>query len=599
MMQLRWSAVGALAALALAAAPAPAAEWFVKAGATGNGEAKETPAGDLAAVLKECRRGDVVHVAQGEYLGRANTGEFRIDVPNLTLVGGWDDAFAKRDPFTHFTILRRAPGIKTGVNYTNTLGGLVAIEPDAHGEGRVVSASGLIVDGFVLDGSTRNLYNNTGALAAQGSWKESLIKLSAAHFYSTVNVKIRNCVLFNCYNMGIEIKWQGSENEISNCLIFNNMIAGIDLRACQPGKINGPGAVDVGEATVAIRNCTVAYTWDHDKAQMGCGILMPGGGGRAIVENNVFAWMTGVNSAAVRGHGPKDVVRGNVFHVTGDGKGIVDGQATAAQMGGGGGRRRGEEEEEEGGGGSAGGSPNVADNVVADPGFDARVDKDWFTNFTGFAAKFNKVAVDVVDACRAKQGLAPVGKVGAALPPTEQAWGKVYPTGDLPGMIRALVADQAGKGFRPDAPLATYTSREEPELAGAVGGKPADYREITFDDLYQGGANAPKEGEKVKLKVNLRGELATRWAHMPFLNQLDYLHFEVGKPGVTGNTPDRFFAYAVRGSQAGQRYNELGARGAAGQTKDGIWVRGMIYPTGQPANNKVRWVMVIDFIGKP
>lgn len=598
MLNLRWSALGALAALALAAAPAPAAEWFVKAGATGNGETKETPAGDLAAVLKECRRGDVVHVAQGEYHGRANSGEFRVDVPNLTLVGGWDDAFAKRDPFTQITLLRRAPGLKTGVNYTNTLGGVVAVEPDAHGEGRVVSASGLIVDGFVIDGSTRNGYNNLGQLAAQGSWKESLIKLTAAHAYTTVNLKFRNCVLINCYNMGIENKWQGPENEISNCLLVGNMIAGIDLRNVQPAKINAPAAPDLAETTIAVRNCTVAYNWDHDKAQMACGVLMPGSGeGKVVLENNVFAWMTGVNNAAVRGARPKDVIRGNVFHVTGDGKALVDGQATAAQMGGG--RRRGEEEEEEEGGGGASGGPNVADNVVADPGFDARVDKEWFTSFTGFAGVFGKAPIEVVDAARAKQGLPPVGKVGAAMAPQDKAWGKAYPTTDVPAMLKTFVADQAGKGFRTDAPLATYASREEPDLVGAVGGKAADYREITFDDLYQGGANAPKEGEKVKLKVNLRGELANRWAHLPFVNQLDYLHFEVGKPGVTGNTPDRFFAYAVRGGQAGQRYNELGGRAAIAPTKDGVWVRGTIYPTSQPANNKVRWVMVIDFLGKP
>lgn len=578
----------------VASAPAHGAEWFVRAGGTGDGSAADKPAGDLAAVLAMCRRGDLVKVAAGEYTGRGGTGEFSVTVPNLTLCGGWNEGFTERAPFTHFTVLKR--GDVKGVNYTNTLGGMIATPPDAHGEGKVTSCSGLIVDGFVLDGAGRNSYNNLGALQGQGSWKESLIKLTAAHAYSTANVKIRNCVIFNCYNMGIEIKWMGDQNEVTNCLIFGNMIGGIDLRAMQ-GAFKGPQAVPNFPSTaVAIRNSTVAFNWDHDKAAMGCGVLV-GGEGRATIENNVFAFMTGVTRSALHNLRPSDVVRGNVFWVTGDGEALVKAQTTAGQMGGGGGPRRGEEEEEEGGGGAAA-APNVSGNVVADPGFSARVDKDWFTSFTGFAVKFSKATPAEINPERAKQGLAPVEGPSVALPPTEQLWGKRYPATDLAALVAAFKSDVDGKGFSATAPLETYASREADTPLGALGGKSADYREIQFSDLERGAASGPKAGEKVKLKVNLR-EMANRWGHHPEVNGLDYLHFEVGKPGVVGNTPLRFFAYAVRGSQAGNRYNEFGSNGARAQTKDGIWVRGMVFPTGNPANNQVPWIMIVDFIGAP
>ncbi|MBL4849779.1 MAG: hypothetical protein JKY65_29980 [Planctomycetes bacterium] len=58
------------------------------------------------------------------------------------------------------------------------------------------------------------------------------------------------------------------------------------------------------------------------------------------------------------------------------------------------------------------------------------------------------------------------------------------------------------------------------------------------------------------------------------------------------------FAYIVRGSQAGKRWNQFGIRGKNTLTKKGIWVRGTIYATKQPANNNVKFVMVIDFMGK-
>lgn len=586
------SVIACLAFTALLSAPAAGAEWFVKAGGAGDGQAADKPAGDLAAILALCRRGDLVKVAGGEYHGRGGSGEFCVSVPNLTICGGWNDAFTERKPFEHFTVLRRAPDAK-GFNYTNTMGGIICTPPDAHGEGKITSCSGLIIDGFVIDGSTRNSYNNTNSLQAQGSWKEGLIKLTSATAFSTANIKIRNCILFNAFNTAVEIKWMGDQNEVTNCLIFNNTIGAIDLRAMQ-AAFKGPQAVKDFPATqVAVRNNTLAFNWDHDKAAMGCGILLTGHDGKAVIENNVLAFLTGVTRAALHGLSPSDVVKGNVLWVTGDGEALVKAQTTAAQTGGG---RRDEEEEE---GGGAAPSANVADNVVADPGFDARVDKDWLTCFTGFGVKFSKARPEELNPARAKHGLPPVEGPSVALPPTEQSYMKKYPANDLAGLVKAFACDVAGKGFRADAPLETYASREGPEPLGALGGKSGEYREIQFADLEKGAANAPKEGEKVKLKVNLR-ELANRWqGHHPAVQGLDYMHFEVGKPGVTGNTPFKMFAYAVRGSQAGNRYNEFGSSGARAQTKDGIWVRGMVFPTGNPANNQVPWVMIVDYVGAP
>ena len=95
----------------------------------------------------------------------------------------------------------------------------------------------------------------------------------------------------------------GDQNEVTNCLIFNNTIGAIDLRAIQ-GPFKGPQAVKDFPATqVAVRNNTLAFNWDHDKAAMGCGILLTGHEGRAVIENNVLAFLTGVTRAALHGQG--------------------------------------------------------------------------------------------------------------------------------------------------------------------------------------------------------------------------------------------------------------------------------------------------------
>ena len=579
------------AVLALSVGQAHATTWYVKAGATGNGKAKETPAGKISNVLLAARAGDVVNVAAGDYNGTSDAGQFMINVPNLSLVGGWSDDFSSRNPFTNISLLRRKPGVKT--NYNSVEDGIICMNPQAHKDGGSVSCSGLIVDGFVIDGATRNIYNpNDGRLGAQGSWKGSLVKIYAAETYSNYNLSFRNCVLMNCYNIGVEVKWQGDKNEISNCLLISNMIASIDCRGAQP-PVNGPTAIKGFPATkVRIVNNTIAYNWEHDKAQMANGIML-GSAGTYTVENNVISWLIGPGSMGVRDYDDQDVVRGNVFWVTGDGEAIVKKQAGASQMGGG-----DEEEEEEEEGGSGGSS--LAGNVVADPGFTAKLDKGWFATYSGYAGKFSKLPLDVVARGRKLHDLFEITKAGQAMPPDQSAWGVKYPNDDYAKVFEAFKAAQPGKGFRTDVKFETYEERLDTSVEGAVPGPKDDYAMIEFVGLTKKSTTKPADSTKVKLKATLRTR-GMRWAAMDKGYTPDkYIQIEIGKPGdnPSGNTTNKMFAYIVRGSQAGKRWNEFGVRGKNKLTKGGVWVRGTVYETSQPANNNVKYIMVIDYIGK-
>ncbi|MGE0710089.1 MAG: right-handed parallel beta-helix repeat-containing protein [Planctomycetota bacterium] len=549
-------------ALALAASSnASAAEWWVKAGASGKGDSKDAPAGSLADVLEQVTRGDVVHVAEGEYNGKGGTGEFRIGVPDLTLAGGYSADFSARDPFKHVSLLRRKAGVKT--DYTKTEGGLICVDPDAHKEARFSSCSGLIVDGFVLDGATRNVYNaNDHRLAAQGSWKESLIKLAAADFYTTANIKIRNCVLLNCYNMGIEIKWLGDQNEITNCLIVNNMIAGIDARAAQSPP-SAPGAPEnYPETKLTIKGCTVGFNWEHDKAQMANGVLL-GGKGTFTITDNVFAWCAGKSSAGVRGAKDGDAVKGNVFWMTSD----------AASAGG--------------------------DNAAADPGFAKRMSKAWFTPFTGFAARYGKLELDGINAERKAAGLDPIEKLGQAMAPELCAWGVALEP-KLEEFVTAFKADQEGKGWNPAGPFEAYKER----ACALPGGKPGaegDYQAIEFTDLLRKGGKDLADGTKVKLKLTLRTRAARYGDKQHGLVGNEYLQVEVGKPGekVAGNTTNKLFAYFVHGAQPNLVWNRFGKRGANAKTQGGVEATGTLFKTSQPANGAVPYVLVIDHLGEP
>jgi hypothetical protein len=67
-----------LACAFLGANTVHSAEYWVKAGSAGNGQPKKRPSGRLQTLLASARRGDMFHVAQGEYNRRDLKGEFSI-----------------------------------------------------------------------------------------------------------------------------------------------------------------------------------------------------------------------------------------------------------------------------------------------------------------------------------------------------------------------------------------------------------------------------------------------------------------------------------------------------------------------------------------
>ena len=117
-----------------------AKDIYVRAGANGNGT-KEDPYGYIWLALSKAERGDVIHVAKGTYNGKGGSGSFVINIPNITLVGGYKEDFSERNPFKYFTILERARDYRG--DSTGLRDGIID-GTDDH--------SGLTIDGFVING---------------------------------------------------------------------------------------------------------------------------------------------------------------------------------------------------------------------------------------------------------------------------------------------------------------------------------------------------------------------------------------------------------------------------------------------------------------
>jgi hypothetical protein len=565
------------------------AEYWVKAGSSGDGKSKASPAARLQPLLASARRGDMFHVAQGEYNGRDLKGEFSIDVPELTLIGGYNDDFSIRDPFKYPAVLKRKEGVRT--NYTEVVGGIIGQKPDAHKDGQVFSASGLIIDGFFLDGSSRNVYSGPGPHLAQGgSWKESLMKMTSATEFSTANMKIRNSVFVNGYYQGIYVKWQGDQNEVSNNLFVNCSIAGIDGTGALAQRSGSGGQYP--ETKLLVKNNTVAAFYSHDKAQLAHG-FKAGGNGINRVENNVFAYLSQPASGVVRNANTSVV--GNVFWFTNDAEKILRDQDISNT-----GASSIDDEEEEEEGESLDNVALTSGNLHQTPGFTKTMDPEFFNALTSFGIVFNKFAQEPMNKVRATLGMK-ARKSGGGFDghPEYSAFMRPYPTDALSAIPLAFVSDINGKGIQLDGPFETYAPRTDwQKLPGAVAGKKVEYQEIKWEDL-KGKTNASNlDGKKVKFKVGFnRNKIGSSAFKLDGINAVNYVALELRMPGSSNeNVSQKIMAYTVQGSKPTERFNAYGRKQMRKKTwANGVWVRGVLHAKGR---GSYPYSLVIDYIGK-
>src|SRR3984957_17731457 len=121
--------------LLITASPAHARDWFVRAGSSGEGS-KEKPFGDPFEALDKCEANDAIHIAQGRYTGKLDSGEWTIPFDGVQLIGGYNDDFSQRDPWKFRSMLVWDKNAKN--------------KPDD--ERIIATTNGPVIDGLTLDG---------------------------------------------------------------------------------------------------------------------------------------------------------------------------------------------------------------------------------------------------------------------------------------------------------------------------------------------------------------------------------------------------------------------------------------------------------------
>jgi hypothetical protein len=502
-----------------------AGDWYVKSGATGDGSAPDKPMPMLWKALDKAVRGDVIHVAQGVYNGKGGSGHFVVGTPELTLVGGYNDDFSARQPFTHLTILERAPDFKGDWTGLPESGAIIAGQLDA-------DHARLTVDGFVLNGFTRNTYNANGDINTANSYKGAGIATSKA------DTRILNCVILNPLGDGIYCAWQGANNEVANTLIVNAFYNAVSTRSAQPDSV------------VKIKNCTVAFCWFYPSKGGGIGCFV-GRLGKTILEDNVFMGLqteggeAGYAVANTFGNDETEM-RGNVFSLCQGGYyKYMDGNKQSLLA------WKPDELADLNDDGEPYTLAASGGNQEADPGL--KPDKDFLEKFSNFVASDpGKLNMGLMNAWRRSVGLPLQAEPGSA----RKNYGMAYPVAALDGLFSTL----PGKGARKEGPFAAYKSASgggAPAAGdGAAGGPATAYETVEFAAFKK---DAPGVKAMKDKPVAFKGSLGPKSFDFFFaeIGRDNYDCYKIAASGVAPDTSrDVVFLYVLRGSEAAKGFEK-------------------------------------------
>ncbi len=418
---------------------ADARDWYVKAGAKKGKGTIEKPYKGIYKALKKAVKGDVIHVAQGDYSGKLKAGFIIIRTRQLTLLGGYNDDFSQRNPFKYPARIykdktSKAHGLDVGLVKT------------------AENYSGLVMDGFILDATNRNKYDENGDLQVTLSLKKPPFTLSQKDCH------LRNCVIMNTAHTGVIIRGAGSS--IENCLIMNTVYSGIHAL--------GDSAADPTDAPILLKNNTILSTWKKG-ATGGYGIDI-GTGCQVTMENNLIGFnenyavsnQLNYKSAVIHTLNSNAMFQnkgGNYAFFSADNNAtlVIDDPEDFEDS---------DLEEAE-------------DNILSDPFF--KFDSAWFEKFSNQTAaeKPGKLEMDDFNKLRRMLGL-PLwggkvkGRTGYAMeyPLTHILSGALWTTDN---------ADLKGIGLNAAGPfsVATSTADEKPKL---------DYAMVEFTDVFENGS---------------------------------------------------------------------------------------------------------------
>lgn len=241
--------------------------WYVStAGSNKNdGHSPETPLKNVQKALDEASDGDVIMVAEGNYTGTLDQGFIEI-TKYVSLVGGYNEDFSERDPYSYKTY------IQTNPSHVSKNGTKASINLEVTGSRSKV----VMIDGFSVDRGEQALYCAPSEDPVAG-WPEGCLtgrKLMPGDSPTVAKVGgaaqerqcvtghveghliIRNCVFANAVYFGIQLMSKGGDWEV-----YNNVFVANNYSSCRIDSMTR----DANECYVDFHHNTVLFSWCRDK----------------------------------------------------------------------------------------------------------------------------------------------------------------------------------------------------------------------------------------------------------------------------------------------------------------------------------------------
>ncbi|MCB1051186.1 MAG: right-handed parallel beta-helix repeat-containing protein [Acidobacteria bacterium] len=293
-----------LCVLILLSIPMWGRDWYVSIN-RGKGKVGtiEQPAKDLGNIIALLQPGDVVHIAEGVYLGRGENGSDVVKVP-ISIIGGYADDFSARDPWgAHSTILS---GNNASPNWVSTPRIFIDLNLYRQNEMPPIRVDGLIIDhagrNHYSDESRRKIVRKANPKTGSNPTPDMgalVIGASKTNNPSgTWQITVENCIIMNAAPTQGALTvsgHKGSQILIRNNAILNNTGVGIFLGS----KYVPSDKSDVPAFT--LENNTILFTWKYDPvAQSFSGnALEVDGATTATLRHNVLAFSDrfGINNA--------------------------------------------------------------------------------------------------------------------------------------------------------------------------------------------------------------------------------------------------------------------------------------------------------------
>lgn len=261
--------------------------WYVcseTGSARGQGTA-ESPLKDVQKAIDKAANGDVVRIAEGNYLGTLDRGWLEIKGKYVSLEGGWNSTFTERNPLKYIT------RVQPGKEQAGTIGRAVLLI-----EATQNKQESLVVDGLFFDlGLTMEYCKadpsdprfgcpegcETGRIKPVGTPPNKTIRLIGGKVAG--NLIIRNCMFMNASFNGIIMTSMGGNWEIYNNVFVSNLYAACEVT----GGLNQQ--MNAHKSTVDFHHNTVMFTWPTSKEMesMGYGYRFRNGADHKV-HHNIF-----------------------------------------------------------------------------------------------------------------------------------------------------------------------------------------------------------------------------------------------------------------------------------------------------------------------